>query len=91
MAGLTDPLLARIRFEYRSDWRPGHLGRPIPAGYLETLRTGRNVIQDPQLRALYDRLRLVVRGPLWSWARLSAIPGFIVAHYDGRPPDPPHE
>jgi arabinofuranosyltransferase len=85
MAGLTDPLLARIRFEYRSDWRSGHFGRPIPAGYLETLRSGRNVIKDPELRALYDRLRLVVRGPIGSWSRLAAIPWFIFVRHE-RPP-----
>ncbi len=70
---LTDPLLARLPFEYRPDWRTGHLPRPIPAGYIETLRDGENVISDPCVHAFYDKLRRVVRGPLFSAARFAAM------------------
>lgn len=70
---LSEPLLARIRYQPTPGWRPGHLTRDLPAGYLETLRTGTNLIQDPCLRALHDRLTLITTGPLFSAARFGAI------------------
>ena len=72
-AGLTDPLLARVGSAYRRDWRIGHMSRPLPAGYRETLETGENQLEEPELRELYAHLRLVTRGPLLSWERLRAI------------------
>jgi len=82
LAGLTDPLLSRIRFVYVADWRSGHLGRKIPAGYLETLRTGNNLIEDPHLRAYYAELTPVVRGPIWSVARFRRIVALNLGRYD---------
>jgi arabinofuranosyltransferase len=70
---LSEPLLARIRFSTTSDWRPGHLYRELPAGYLETLKTGRNTIADPCLHRLHDRLSIVTTGPLFSGARFATI------------------
>jgi arabinofuranosyltransferase len=70
---LTEPLLARIRFAATSDWRPGHLHRELPTGYLDTLKTGRNTIEDPCLHRLHDRLALVTTGPLFSARRFATI------------------
>jgi len=70
---LSDPLLARMRYDAKPDWRVGHFKRTLPKGYLESLREGRNLLEDPCLRALYDDLALVTRGPVWSRARLSAM------------------
>src|SRR5205085_7868493 len=42
--GLGEPLLARLPVQAGSTWRIGHFARPVPDGYLETLRTGRNQI-----------------------------------------------
>jgi arabinofuranosyltransferase len=69
---LTDPLLARMVRPQRH-WRIGHFDRDLPEGYLETLSTGRNVIKDPALAAYLDKLNLVVRGPLFTRERWSAI------------------
>jgi len=68
---LSDPLLARIQFDARSPWRIGHFRRPPPAGYVETLREGRNRIVDPCVHRLWDDLQLVTHGPLFSWARFA--------------------
>jgi arabinofuranosyltransferase len=68
---LGDPLLARLPAE--PDWRVGHYRRAIPAGYLDTLRTGRNVIADPRIGMMYERLKLITRGPLWSRRRWRAM------------------
>lgn len=70
---LTDPLLARIPFKYYPGWRPGHLGREIPAGYEDTLKKGENLITDPCVREFYEQLRTVVRGPLFTKARFKAM------------------
>ncbi|KIG13803.1 hypothetical protein DB30_07516 [Enhygromyxa salina] len=70
---LTDPLLARLPALWRPDWMTGHFIRTIPRGYIESLETGENVIEDPQIHALYERIDLVTHGDLWSLERLEAI------------------
>ncbi len=76
---LGDPLLARLPAE--SPWRIGHFRRKLPAGYLESLRTGENRIRNPYVRALYDDVRSVTQGPLWTAERWRA-----VARLNLRPP-----
>jgi arabinofuranosyltransferase len=71
--GLADPLLARIPFAPSEAWRIGHFHRPIPDGYVETLRDGRNVIADPQLARRYETLARITRGPLCDSERLREI------------------
>jgi len=68
---LCDPLLARLPAD--RPWRIGHFHRPIPRGYIETLRGKQDRLQDPALNDYYAALRNITRGPLWSRARWSAI------------------
>ena len=68
---LCDPLLARLPVS--GPWRIGHFERDVPPGYLQTLRTGVNQIQNPSLAEYYDALALITRGPLFSRERLIAI------------------
>lgn len=74
---LTDPLLARLPVrDPGGGWRVGHYPRNLPCGYLESLASGENLIQDPDLAGYYEDLRLVVSGPLLSsrrFARLASI------------------
>lgn len=70
---LSDPLLARLPALHRADWMSGHFFRAVPKGYVETLEGGVNVIEDPALRQLYQRIDLVVRGELFSLERFKAI------------------
>lgn len=81
--GLADALIARLPMA-KDTWldRPGHVERTLPAGYLETCRTGENRIEDPDLRAYYDKVRLVIGGPLWSWERLRTIVAWNLGSYD---------
>jgi arabinofuranosyltransferase len=69
---LSDPLLARLP-AIRNKWRIGHLARRVPDGYVATLETGKNQLADKGLAQIWDRLSLVVTGPLWSWSRFQAI------------------
>jgi arabinofuranosyltransferase len=70
---LADPLLARLPAASQEKWRIGHFERDIPAGYIQTLRTGVNQIQNPNLAEYYEALSLITRGPLFSRTRLAAI------------------
>lgn len=68
---LSDPLLARL--PTLPGWRIGHFERAIPAGYIETLESGKNVILDKQLALYYSKLQEVTRGPLFDIQRWIAI------------------
>ncbi|NDC38606.1 MAG: hypothetical protein EBZ48_11205 [Proteobacteria bacterium] len=79
---LSDPLLARLPVANPDSWRIGHFKRDIPAGYLETLETGANSIEDPALREYYDKLTILTQGDLWSWERLKTILRFNMGRYE---------
>jgi arabinofuranosyltransferase len=68
---LSDPLLARL--PSRGRWRIGHFQRRIPGGYLESIRTGRNVIADPVVAMKYEQLKIITQDPLWTRRRWEAI------------------
>ncbi len=71
---LGDPLLARLPPLRRIDWRPGHMARPIPRGYLEALEhDDPSRLHDPAVRELYETLRIVHGGELWSGERWAAL------------------
>lgn len=70
---LGDPLLARLPPLWYPNWVAGHMLRHVPAGYRETLASGRNALVDPGLAAYWDRLALVTRGPIFSRERLVTI------------------
>jgi len=80
--GIGDALLARLPATYDPEWMPGHLWRPIPGGYMDTVRLGRNVIDDPDLAAYYDKLSLIVSGPVWSRERWDAVLSMNTGEYD---------
>lgn len=69
---LTDAFLARLPLAEPGKWRPGHLQRPIPRGYLNARASAEPVEMDPHLAELYRLVRSVVAGPLLSADRLTA-------------------
>lgn len=74
--GLTDPFLARMAMAEPADgttWRIGHFTRELPRGYVETVSTRVNRLEDPQLAQLYDDIRLITAGPLFAGERWRAI------------------
>ena len=70
---LSDALLARLPAIYDPEWHIGHMVRFIPEGYLETIKSGKNVIRDPGVAEYYDHLAVVIKGPLWTRARWKTI------------------
>jgi arabinofuranosyltransferase len=79
---LSDPLLSRLPARYSTAWHVGHFYREIPAGYVESLTTGENVIEDENLRRYYDKIKLITQGPLWSAERLQAIVALNLGRYN---------
>ncbi len=79
---LADPLLARLPARRVVNWRVGHYEREMPAGYLQTLLSGRNFIEDPGLALFYDKLSIIVKGPLMSPQRLAEIWRMNTGQYD---------
>lgn len=55
------------------NWRIGHLYKIIPDGYRESLQRDDNLIRNPDIHKLYDKILLVVRGELFSRERFKAI------------------
>lgn len=78
---IGDPLLARLPVR-KQDWRIGHFRRSLINGYFETLDTGENVIENQYLAEYYDKLKLVISGPIWSFERLKLIWEFNTGQYD---------
>lgn len=70
---LSDPLLSHLPIARSSPWRIGHFRRDMPEGYLESVKTGNNLIRDRRIFLLYTDVRLATRGDLFSLDRLKAI------------------
>ncbi|MDY6994276.1 MAG: hypothetical protein SVR94_16960, partial [Pseudomonadota bacterium] len=73
---LADAFLARLPAQ--SPWRIGHFERPLPLGYLRSLRRGQNLIQDPKLAQLFEQINHITRGPLLASTRWQAIGAFLL-------------
>lgn len=61
-------------------WRIGHFRRAVPEGYVRTLLTGENSIQDPEYRKAWDLLKPVLTDPLFSEKRMQALKEIILTH-----------
>lgn len=70
---LTDPLLARLPIQKGTEWSGGHFRRDIPTGYVASVEDGVNRIEDPDLRAFYDHILLITRGPIFDGERFASI------------------
>jgi arabinofuranosyltransferase len=79
---LADPLLARMPAMDSVHWRPGHIEREIPDGYVETLYSGKNEIEDPSLSKYYSALQNITRDPIFAAERLRTIFKFNTGYYD---------
>lgn len=79
--GLADPLLARLP-SYFAKPVPGHLRRMLPEGYIESIKENKNLIKDKNVHELYEIIRLVTRGDIWSYDRLKKIFLLNIGHYN---------
>jgi arabinofuranosyltransferase len=67
--GVTDPLMARLSLPIHRPFEPGHLAKPLPVGYVESVLTAENRIADQDLSTFYARLCLLTSGSLWNSQR----------------------
>jgi hypothetical protein len=65
-------------------WRAGHFVRRIPPGYVATLVTGTNRIEDPDLASYWNDVAFASRAPVWSAARCGAILRLSRGRHDPR-------
>jgi arabinofuranosyltransferase len=79
---LTDPLLARLPLDPATPWRIGHFMRELPEGYFDSVASGENRVADPDLRTYYERLRLIVSGPVFGAERWRAVIAMNAGMYD---------
>lgn len=72
---LSDPLLARLPVgqEFYFEFWVSHWTRTLPAGYIESRRTGTNEVADPRIHDFFDRILNVTEGPILSAARFRNI------------------
>lgn len=84
LAGLTDPLLARLPacIDYSKRVKSGHYRRSMPDGYAETIATLSNQITDESLREYYRILANVTRGPLFDVERIKQLLALTTGQYD---------
>lgn len=78
---IGDPFLARLPVQ-KQDWRIGHFRRPLVDGYFETLDTGENHIKNPYLAEYYDKLKVIISGPIWTMERFKLIWEFNTGQYE---------
>lgn len=71
--GLSDAFVARLPADPPGQERAGHVTRSVPAGYLDSIRADRNLLEDPRQHALLDDLWLATRAPLLASGRGAAI------------------
>jgi arabinofuranosyltransferase len=82
---LADPLLAHLPAE--PGWRAGHFLRRVPPGYLETLRSGDNRIEDPWIAQRYTELRTLIAAPIFDAERLKTLLRWTLSRPSVYPPD----
>lgn len=79
---LADPLLARLPARDNPDWWIGHFERVPPIGYHETLESGENRIDAPDIALYWEKIRLITRGPLFDGERLRTVVALNLGKYD---------
>ena len=71
--GLCDNVMSRMPSPLASkcvkEWRPGHIPRFIPSGYIESLATGQNKIDNKHLANRFDLFHSIESDPLFSKRR----------------------
>ena len=71
--GPSDPLIARLPARQDQTRKLGYFQRELPLGYIESVRSGQNVLVDEATRNYYEYIQFITQGPLLSWDRLKAI------------------
>jgi arabinofuranosyltransferase len=83
---LSDPLLSRLSITndtlFTSGWRIGHFLRKVPKGYVESIQTSTNQIEDPKICKFYDKLKIITQGEIFNFKRYKEIWRMNTGYYD---------
>lgn len=85
VVALNDPLLARLPANVPTTydgWKSGHFHRTVPKGYVDSVAYDGNMIEDPEVRQLYDSIRTITRGRIWSIERFIEIARINLGMYE---------
>jgi arabinofuranosyltransferase len=66
--GLGDALIARL--PQSGHWHVGHYFRNVPDGYIDTVKSGQNLIKDKHVAELYDEIKIMTVDPVFDKPRL---------------------
>jgi len=81
---LSDPFLSKLP-AYRpaeyAEWKSGHFHRPLPGGYVESVTSGTNEFEDPDLGRFYGIVANVTRGTVFRRDRLADIWNINLGRY----------
>jgi len=81
--GLGDGFLSKLPIREGEYSMVGHYNRFVPAGYIETVYYGKNMIENENLAKYYDKLSILQRSDdLLSWDRLKEIWNVNTGKYD---------
>jgi len=80
--GIPDTLISKLPIPKDQWWVIGHFTRTIPLGYMETLQSGENMIEDKCLAKYYDKLSIITRGNLFDVNRIQEIWNMNTGQYD---------
>ncbi len=80
--GIIDPLVSKLPLTKNDWWVIGHFYRTTPAGYLESIESGENVIEDKCLAKYYDKLSIITKGDLFDSNRIQEIWNMNTGQYD---------
>ncbi len=79
---LTDPFLARLPVSQGLEFRIGHARRDIPAGYVQSVEQGANLVEDPNLKEYYEAIREIAQADLFAGSRLQTLIRFQSGELD---------
>jgi len=79
---IGDPLLSKLPIQFNKWWNIGHFPRILPPGYIDTISSGENMIEDKCLAKYYDKLSLITRGNLFDGNRIQEIWNMNTGKYD---------
>ncbi|MFH1051255.1 MAG: hypothetical protein V1779_10060 [bacterium] len=83
---LAEPFLSKIKAnknpDWKGNWRIGHFYRRIPIGYVETIKSGMNQLENMQLKEYFEKLKIVTQSGIFSLERFSEIWKLNTGYYD---------
>jgi len=82
VCALTDPLLSQLPAIDYNNWRIGHQVRNIPTNYFLAVIDNLIPLEDEKVHVLYQDVKSVSRGDLFSKSRLEAIYRLNTKYYD---------